>query len=181
MTLRETGINISEEIDRIEQERQELAEKVVDADKGDLRRQQWVQRGKELDAHLDGLEWARDKAHDDPDVPQWDRKAEAVTLSGLTGGEYGGMEADIAEDAAESDRSGAGAQRVYQVRAGTVDAPYLDGDLSDRQEFAAVAGLPIGWLKWAEAKIDKLSSVGNGDRSDFAALLAEKQSEQSDE
>jgi len=190
MPLREKEIRFEDEIKRLEKRRDELAEKIVSADEEDPRRQRWAQRGQELDAHLDGLEWALiahecpsdDHDHVCPKVPHWpDHKVEAVTLSGLDGGEYGGMESDLAEAAAESSRSSEGAERIFQVRAGTVNAPYVADDMTDTEEIIAVGDLPIGFLKWAEYRIDDLSSVGNGDRADFGILLAEKQKEQSAE
>jgi hypothetical protein len=60
---------------------------------------------------------------------------------------------------------------------GTVDAPYIDGDMGENQEIAAVAGLLTGFLRWVGSKVEELSSVGNDERSDFGSLLAEKASE----
>jgi hypothetical protein len=176
MTFREREIDLEEEIERIEAERQDLAATVAEMAEDNPQRQRKAQNGAELDAHLDGLEWAL-SAHEDGDVPQWDTEVESITLAGLTGGEFGAMGGEIAEGA-QRGQSAQQVQRVAKVRMGTVDAPYLDGAQSDTQEIAAVAGLPIGFLRWADAKIDELSSVGNGERRDFASLLVEKEQEQ---
>jgi hypothetical protein len=173
MTFRERTIHFDEEIERIEHEREELAAEVAAMSDDNPLRAQKAQRGTELDAHLDGLEWARDTAHEDADVPAWDEDVDCVTLAGLTGGEYGAMEGEVLE-AVQKDVSAQQVERVANVRMGTVEAPYLTGQTSEQQETAAVASLPIAYLKWAGAKIDELSSVGNGDRRSFATLLAEK-------
>ena len=173
MPLREETLRFDEEIERIEAERDELADVVAEADANTQAVAQKAQRGTELDAHLDGLEWAQN-AHDDADVPVWEDDVEAITLGGLTGGEYGALEQDLSEAQANSDRGALGAQRVYQVRAGTVDAPYLDASAADTEQLAAVASLPVGFLKWAQDRIDDLSSVGNGDRQSFDDLVSER-------
>ena len=175
MTLREEKLRFDEEIERIEAERQDLAEEVARMDEDDPERQQKAQRGGDLDVHLDGLEWAQ-TAHEDDAVPQWGADVNSITLAGLTAGEYGGMEGEVAE-AAERGQSPQQVQRVYQVRVGTVDAPYISDEMTETQETASVAGLPIGFIKWAYDRIDNLSSVGNGERASFSVLLAEKQAE----
>jgi len=176
VTFREREINLKAELERIEDERESLAEDVVAMNKGDPQRRKKAQRGVELDTHLDGLEWALNSAHEDEDVSQWDDDVDSITLSGLTGGQFGAIEGEVAEGK-QRGQSAQQVQRVAKVRMGTVDAPYIDGDMSKQQEIAAVAGLPTGFLRWAGDRIDDLSAVGNGERSDFDSLLAEKASE----
>lgn len=176
MTFRETAVVFAEEISRLESERETLAEEIVAMDASNPQRQRKAQRGNEIDTFLDGLEWAQN-AHDDEDIPQWDEDVDRITLSGLTGGEFGALEGEVS-DMAGGDTPAAQVERVAKVRLGTVDAPYLESGQSKSQATAAVAGLPVGFLRWAGSRIDELSSVGNGERSDFASLLAEKQSKQ---
>jgi len=172
VTIREREFVLTEEIDQIIAERGELAETVAEMDDDNAKRQQKAQRGLELDAYLDGLEWAQ-TAHEDDDFPQWDEDGDSVTLAGLTGGEFGEIEGEVS-DGVDRGQSAQQVERVAKVRIGTVDAPYLSGQASDTQEIAAVAGLPIGFLRWAGAQVEDLSSVGNDERSDFGTLLAEK-------
>lgn len=173
MPLRESTLSFSDEIKRLEAERDELADAVAGLDADHPERDQKVERGSNIDGHLDGLEWAQ-TAHEDDAVPAWDESVDAVTLGGLTGGEYGRLEQELTDAAQQSDQGIQGAQRVYQVRAGTVDAPYLDPAADDLSQLTAVASLPVGFLQWAQDRIDDLSSVGNGDRDSFAALVAAK-------
>jgi len=176
MSFRETTITFREEIERIEAERESLAEEVAEMDSDDPQRARKAKRGIELDAHLDGLEWAAHTAHDDADVPQWDDDVDSITLSGLTGGQFGAIEGEVA-DGTDRGQSAQQVERVAKVRMGTVDAPYIDDGMGEKQEIAAVAGLPTGFLRWVGSKVEELSSVGNDERSDFGSLLAEKASE----
>lgn len=171
MPLRTETITFAEEIDRLERERERLAEEVADMAADDPARAQNVERGNDIDGYLDGLEWAM-RAHEDDAVPAWDEAVDAVTLGGLNGGEYGKLEQDLSEAAQQSEQGITGAQRVYQVRAGTVTAPYLDPSADEISQLTAVASLPVGFLQWAQHRIDELSSVGNGDRESFADLVA---------
>lgn len=171
MPLRTRTVNLAEELEALEAEREQLLGEVAEMDDGNPEAASKIERGRDLDAHLDGLEWAID-AHEDDAVPEWDQDVETITLGGLTGGEYGKLEQDLTEAAQQSDQGVAGAERVYQVRAGTVDAPYLDPGAEDVTQIAAVASLPVGFLKWAQSVVDDLSSVGNGDRRSFDDSVA---------
>lgn len=173
MTFREREFVFSEEIDRLEAEREELAAEVAELPDDHPQRAQKAKRGLELDKHLDGVEWAA-TAHDDGEFPQWDADVDGVTLAGITGGEFGSIKGEVSE-ASQNNLSPQQVELVEKVRMGTVEAPYLDGDMTETDEIAAVAGLPVGFLEWASDQIGDLSSVGNGERSDFATLLAEKQ------
>jgi len=174
MPLREETLNFEDEIKRIEQQREELAAEVAQMEKGNPAYAQKVERGRDLSAYLDGLEWARDHAHEDNDVPAWDADVDTVTLGGLNSGEYGALEQNLADAEASGDQGAAGAQRVFQVRAGTVAAPYLDAEMGESEELAAVASLPVGFVKWACDRIDDFSTVGNGDRASFDDLVKQK-------
>jgi len=180
MALRDERIQFGEEIDRLEREREDLADEVAALDADDPSRDRKISRGNDIDAYLDGLEWAQ-TAHEDEAVPAWDESVDAVTLGGLTGGEYGRLEQDLSDAAQQSDQGIQGAQRVYQVRAGTVTAPYLDPSADEIGQLTAVASLPVGFLQWAQHRIDELSSVGNGDRESFADLVAARSSASDDQ
>lgn len=175
MPLREETIVLEEELERVKKRREELAEEVANMAAENPTRQSKAQEGIQFDAYVDGLSWAAHNAADDPDVPEWGGDADAITLAGLTAGEFGAVEGDLMADS--EGRNPAKVERVYQVRAGTIDAPYLDDDMDDAEAIYAVASLPVGFLKWAEWKVDELSSVGDERGNDFADLVAKKQSE----
>jgi hypothetical protein len=181
MPLQKDHIRFDDEIERLEQEREELAEQLAPLDDDNPAAQRLAQRGEDIDVNLKGLRWARDDAHksdDDSDgVPVWDEPVDGVTLAGLTGGEYGQVEDELEGETG----TGSGATRVYFVAKGTVDAPYVDPSAEYRQQVGAVSQLPIAFLKWAESKINDLSSVGEAEGNSFAALVQEKQAALSDD
>jgi len=172
MSFRETELKLTEEIDRLEAEREELAEAVVNLPDGSDAQHRKVNRGQQIDAYLDGLEWAQ-TAHEDADVPVWDSDVDGVTLAGLTGGDYGQLTGAISEDTSDAVPAQQ-VEMVAKVRIGTVDAPYMDTEATKTQTTAAIASLPASFVRWAAWKIEDLSTVGNGER-DFADLVAEKQ------
>lgn len=171
MPLRTETVELEAEIERLEQEREELLDAVAEMEAGTDAYAQKVERGQEIDTFLDGLDWAV-RAHEDEHVPAWGEDVDTVTFGGLTGGEYGKMEADLVEIDNHDTLSAAQAQRPVQVRAGTVQAPYLDEEADDTQQLAAVASLPVSFLKYANSRIDDLSAVGNAERKSFSESLA---------
>lgn len=177
MPLREEHYTFSDEIERLENRRRELANEAADLPEDSSYRTQLVQEGVHIDQQLKGLYWARDDAHDDEAVPQWDSDVDGVTLAGLTGGEYGAVE-DDAQGAGQ--QAGTGTTRVLLVAKGTVNAPYVDGVADEDGKVAAVAQLPAPYLQWAETHIDEMTTLGNPERASFGSLLAEA-SEESDE
>jgi hypothetical protein len=166
MPLQQEEITLETEIERLEQDRETIAEQAAALADGNPRRAELVQEGVEIDTYLKGLRWA---------VDEWD--ADIITLSGLTGGEFGRVEDQVVSAAEQGGQPGSGATRVHLVASGTVDAPYVEDDMSEQQRIGAVSQLPITFLKWAEYRVDELTTVGgNGDES-FSDLLAAKQGE----
>lgn len=168
MPLNTREVDLSAELDRLEDERKEIADQAAEISPDNPAFDGLVGEGQSLDTHIRGLSWALD---------EWD--ADTVTLSGLTGGEFGKVEDELADAAAKRDRRGGqpGARRVYLVAFGTVDAPFVDDEMSDDERIASAAGLPVAFLKWAESQVNELSTVGNGSgSSSFTQLLAEKRS-----
>lgn len=171
MPLQTEQINFDEEIQRLEQERAKIAEQAASLADDNPERGELIEEGASIDTYLQGLSWARN---------EWD--ADSITLSGLTGGEFGRVEDDVvSEAAAQGEQPGSGATRVYLVESGTVDAPYVDDDMGDDARVGAVSQLPITFLKFAEHKVNELTTVGNGIEQSFSSLLAEKQAESRDE
>ena len=169
MPLQTQHYDLAEEVQRLEERRRELAAEAQELDPGDPERQDRIQENNDIEAYLDGLEGVLDPP-DEVSIPQFGE----VTLAGLTGGEYGRVEDTLVDAALDrgNDSVGNGAQRVHLVAKGTVDAPYVDDDAGYDQRVAAAAQLPLGYLKWAEAEIDSMTSVGNGERESFESLLA---------
>lgn len=160
MPLRTVTYDFDEEVDRIESDIAEL-EAVVDQ-AGDVSADNEAARSvlqelQALQTHLRGVKWARDEAYDAEWCGAWDEDVNTVTLGGLTGGEFGRM-----QDSLQGNGGGQGAARVYQVEAGTVEAPYVDDSMDENQRIATIADLPAPFLMWAEAQIDELSLLGNG-------------------
>jgi hypothetical protein len=170
MPLDERVVDLREELARLKDEREEIAEQVAEIDPENPAYDSLVSEGQTLDTQIRGLRWA---------VDEWD--ADTITLSGLTGGEFGRIEDELADAAASRERRGGqpGARRIYLVAYGTQHAPYLPDDPTDDERIAAASALPVAFLKWAEAEINDLSTVGNetGSKS-FSQLLAEKRTDQ---
>lgn len=145
------------EIERIGDEIQETAEQLAPLDADNPAVPQLQQVGQQLQSQLDGVRWAREA---------WD--VDGVTLAGLTGGEYGHVEDEMGDD------WGPGKARVYFVAKGTAEAPYIEEGMDLDERVEGVAALPIGYLRWADARIHELMSAGTGGEgngNDFAASL----------
>lgn len=170
MPLDEREVDLQEELERLEDKRVEIADQAADLDPENPAYDTVTSNGQTLDTHIRGLRWA---------VEEWD--ADTITLSGLTGGEFGRVEDELADAAASRDRRGGqpGARRIYLVAYGTQQAPHLPDDPTDDERIAAASGLPVAFLKWAESEINDLSTVGNETgRKSFSQLLAEKRTSQ---
>lgn len=149
-----------EEIERLTELMQETAESLAPLDPDNPMAVPLEQSGVQLESQVEGLQWARD---------EWD--VDGVTLGGLTGGEYGYVEDSV--DAGQQ-----GKARVYMVAKGTVRAPYVDDEMSEDERVAATADLPIGYLRWADARINELMGVEGNDSPRFGDLLAEARQQQ---
>lgn len=164
--------DLTEERDRIEAELSDLADKTAAVSSQNPMHADLQDQGAQLETHLHGVCWAQEEWGD-----------ETLTFGGLTGGEYGRVEDRLSSAAHSRRESGpmTGAARVHMVAAGTVDAPYIDDDYGHDQKVSAASGLPVEFLKWAEARIGDLTTVGNGDVASFAALVREKRQNNSAE
>jgi len=172
MPLRTETYEFTAEAERLEARLDEIADEVVDLDDGNPAKERLLSEGGQLDVQLSGVRWAMD-AHDDEAVPVWDEDVDSVTLAGLTGGEYGYVKKRLEE---EDEQNSAGSM-LYMVAKGTEDGPYLQD--SEKLTVSAVGDLPLAYLKWAQARIDDLTSVGDeGNGSDFGSLLKASDSRQ---
>jgi hypothetical protein len=144
-----------EELERVEAAMEEVAETLAPLDPDNPLAPTLEQQGSQLESQADGLRWA---------LRTWD--VDGVTLAGLSGGEYGHVEDEM-------DGGGAGKARVYFVAKGTIEAPYIGDEMSFEERVAAVADLPIGYLRWADARIDDLMGVEGNGGTRFSDLLVE--------
>lgn len=136
-------------------EREDLAEQIAPLDPQNPAFESLAQQGNALDTHVAGLEWA---------IREWD--VDAVTLSGLTGGEYAKLENEI-----QRDGTGPADARLVTIVHGTDDAPFVGA--GEKETYVAVGQLPVAVQKWLEYEINELTSVGNSETT-FARLVAEK-------
>ncbi|GAB6863214.1 hypothetical protein ACFR97_10270 [Haloplanus litoreus] len=150
----------SAEIERIEEAMQDIAETLGPLDPDNPIVPTLEQQGSQLQSQADGLRWA---------LRTWD--VDGVTLAGLTGGEYGHVEDGMGE-------AGPGKARVYFVAKGTVEAPYVDEEMSLDDRVASASGLHIGYLRWADARVSELMSVEGNDGTRFNDLLVEARQKQ---
>lgn len=177
MTLQEQRYDFDSEVDRIELELQETAETLADLEEGNPARESLLNEGQQLDAQLAGVRWARDKAHlpsDEGGAAVWTEDVDGVTLGGLTGGEFG----RVSDELVAGDGAGGGATRVLLVANGTVAAPYIDDGMDDDERAANAGNLPITYLKWAEARVNELTTVGGNGGMRFSDFLGEARQNQ---
>ena len=170
MPLQTREYDLNDVVAQLEAEREGLAEEVAALDPDDPERQDRIQRGQEIDTYLDGLDAVRDPP-EDVAIPQFD----TVELGGLTGGEYGQIEDQLVSAALNrgDDAVGSGAERIHLVAQGTIDAVYLEDGMGYEQAVAATAQLPLGYLKWAEAEVNEMTSLGGNERDSFESLVTE--------
>jgi len=155
MPLGTEHYDFREELDRVEAAMEDIAETLAPLDEDNPLVPTLTKQGKTLESQAEGLRWA---------LRTWD--VDGVTLAGLSGGEYGHVEDEM-------DGGGAGKARVYFVAKGTVEAPYVSDELSFAERVAAVADLHIGYLRWADARIDDLMGVEGNGETRFSDLLAD--------
>lgn len=162
MPFGQETIDLDEAVDRAAEAVNAHEEAIEEADESDAplpdsHEQQLVQQYAEAQARLEGVIWARDEAAEDERAPHWDEDVDTVTLQGLTGGEYGSLEDDLAGE------GGRGSVRTFLVAKGTAEAPYVDEEQSEDERLAVVSQLPMQYLKWAEHRINDIMSLGSGD------------------
>ncbi|WP_265109176.1 hypothetical protein [Halosolutus halophilus] len=161
------------ELERIREQKEEVTDSMVEVSRDNPAFDDLSRTCNDLDTYDDAMVWARN-AHEDDAQPEWDEDVDGVTLGGLTGGE----EAE-AIDRLRSTGGGGKARRNYYVAAGTVEAPYckaLDNweTASVDERVAIVAQLPPAYLEWADAKVDEMTSVGEGNENSSWRLYVEK-------
>ncbi|AFZ74565.1 hypothetical protein [Natronobacterium gregoryi] len=166
-----------EELEQIREQKEEITDSMMQISQENPAWDDLIRTGNSLDTYENAIQWA-DEAHEDDSQPEWNDDVDGVTIAGLSGGE----EAE-AIDRLRSADGGEKARRNYYVAAGTVDAPYCDvlddwSSASIDERVAVVSQLPPDYLEWADAKVDELTSVGEGKGNSFWRLYAEKRRQQ---
>ena len=147
MTFNETRINFDESIDAIEEQIEEIAEQLDELDDDNPAVPGLQSRRSRLATQRKGAIWARDRAHESDDFPEWDEDVDGVTLSGVRAGTFAGIERESA------DRGGEGTDLLL-IADSTVEAPYVCDD--DDMTAANVGQLHPYYRDWASSRIDEL-------------------------
>lgn len=149
MTFNETYFGFDESIKAIEDEIEDVKERLDNVEEGNPIRPQLLNERTQLASQRKGAIWARDRAHESDDFPEWDEDVDGVTLGAVRAGTMEGIESEA------SNRDGGGAGLLL-IADGTVEAPYVDDDMSDTERAAVVGQLHPYYRKWAEGRIDEL-------------------------
>lgn len=175
MPLQTQTIDLNAEIQRLQSEMEEVAEKhatLTANDAPDEQATQVLQQGNNLNNQINVLTALQDGALEGYDP------VESVTLAGLTAGEV-----NLVEDIVDGN---AGVRhRDAWVAIGTREGPYLEHDPESqlsvggvKPSVVSVADLPLPYVQWAEQKISELSHVSEEEGNGFLELVQEKQAEQ---
>jgi len=159
-TFNETYFEFNQEVQLLGERIAELEAEADELDDGDDRRQEINAKMQMLKSQRKGAIWARDQAREDDDFPAWDGDVDGVTLGALRAGPYAGLVDDVESDP----DAGSGTTASLLVAEATVEAPYLDDDMSSKKRAAAVASLHPYYRDWAEGRINDLldPEAGNG-------------------
>jgi hypothetical protein len=162
MARRTNTIDLSEEVQRLDQRLDDLADQARGLDEDSDDYEEVREEAARVERHLVGV---KDALRDDG---EHEAVAE-VTVGEVLTGDFAEIE-DRARDVQRQrvgrgdDSSVSGAERVFFVAAGLVDAPFLDDD-SFEAGAQAVSELRPPFTAWLEDRIDDLSTpdvdVGN--------------------
>lgn len=158
-TFNETYFDFDEEVQRLEERIDDLRANLNEMDDDAPQRAETAAQLQQVESEKKGVIWARDRAYESEDFPQWDEDVDGVTLGGLRAGAYSGLQDDLSRD----DDAGAGTTGTLLVAEGTVEAPYVDDSMTDVQRVGAVKQLHPFYRTWAEARVNALMDPeGNG-------------------
>lgn len=173
-----TTLTFTEEIDRIQAEREDLAAAVADVPEEKQKRDnpayaEKLRQGSTLDTQLAGLKWARDGTGD-PDFEGFD--GETVVLGALTTAEHKAAGHELSEQQrreigiTESERDAI--DDLFFTAKSLQAAPFLDDDAGWEDAVAALSGMPPQFTVWLETQRDSVSSVGLEEGNSFADLVS---------
>lgn len=166
MPLDTQTYDLDAEIDRMEREREQAAERLAEMDTDSPAAQKHAETGEDMTKYLSGLRWYRDEFD-----------ADTITLGALTNGERNMIKQVVQEV------SVAGVQQNAYVAQGTLDAGYLEHDPDEttmgefKDTVAAVAELHPMFVDWAENEISQLGRMDGEMGNSFRDLVLEKRTQ----
>ncbi|WP_435175654.1 hypothetical protein [Halorussus sp. AFM4] len=179
MTLNSETLRLGDELDRLDEQADEYAQLLRDADNDDGEEGESAsaaalqQSANEIDQQGRGVAYLAAEYGEDAEV----------VVAGLDAGEFARVEDRVAAiRAGRTDQSPTpGAHRNVYAAVGLQDAPFLDledeADLSQRErvdaKLDAVSALPVGATKWLYDRVDNLSTVSEGNWRRFGERLQE--------
>jgi hypothetical protein len=159
----ERTVTVSAAIDDVDQQLDDLADRMVEADGGTAAAQTITQLVSDAEKSLQGLVWLRGEYAADAEI----------TVRGLSAGDQARVE-DRASDI-RAERSGAGnapgSRRQVTVATGLVDAPFLDAGAGYKETLRTVADLPDGVVVWLQSEIDDATSLEGNEYRRFGERL----------
>lgn len=170
-TFNQTYFDFDEEEDRLDAEIADLQDRIGELQGGEDDNSGTIQalqaQLSKLQSQRKGVIWARDTAPGHDDFAAWGEAAGGVTLGAVRASTFGNLQNDLESDP----NAGSGTSDILYVADGTVDAPYTDDELSDKQLVGVVGQLHPYFIQWASAAIDRLmdpegAGGGNGIRSE---------------
>lgn len=159
MSFDDTTLRLGDERDRLDGQLDDYAAQLQAADTADA-----IQRlAAECEQRLAGVSHLCDEFGADA----------VVTIRGLTAGEFAKVEDRVAEKRERSSQEQLpGFHRNVYVASGLVAAPFVDTDAGFNARLEAVAGQPVGVVKWLQERIDDATSVTGDDFRSLGARLA---------
>jgi len=166
MPLDTQTYDLGDEIDRMEQEREDAAEQLANVDDDSPATQELAEKGQRLDRYLSGLAWYR---------REFD--ADSIELGALTNGERNRIQQVVRE------ASGSGVQQNAYVAQGTLEAAYLEHDPEEttmgqfKETVREVAELHPMFVDWAESEITDLGRMDGEMGNSFRDLVQAKRTQ----
>ena len=179
--------DISDERDRLQQERAETADRVIELEErltefedvpDDLNREyrQALQEGHQTDRFLSGLAWAVD--------PDEGPAIDEITLKALTAGNerwVTGRTQALADQLADKWGTDAdevdGGRVLHAAAVGIAECPRFDGDPTPEERVDIVRGWHPSFVRWVTDRVDDLSTP-EVDGKNFGELLKARRSDE---
>lgn len=165
MTFNDTYYEFDQEVTRLEDAIDSLQDDAADLADDNPQKERVLAEVNALQAQRKGVVWARDRAYESDDFPQWDDDVDGVTLGAIRAGTYGSLQDDLERDP----NAGSGTSTNLLVAEGTVEAPYIDDSMSDAEQAGAVAQLHPWYRQWAEARINELLDPEGNENASVAS------------
>ncbi|GAA3882650.1 hypothetical protein [Haloarcula argentinensis] len=161
MTFNETHIEFEASIAELEAEIEELADELEGLDEDNPLYPQKAQRRADLATQRKGAVWACPgrgedaDVHEDDDFPMWNEPVDGVTLGAVRAGAMDSITSEVVDNGGEG-------SEILLVADGSVKAPYVGDDMTDKQEAGAVGDLHPWYREWCAARINELLDPESG-------------------